>query len=123
MQKQVYLKEENGVKSVPPAQSPDSLMEKIANYFQEELKIAKNVKFEINGHKIILQFRGCYICHEKLVTERYGITPACAVSMFAVGDLAENLKIRNVRLKEIRKPGPVGDYDMVYEIKDAIEKA
>ena len=113
----------NWSKSIPPAQTPESLMEKIANYFQEELKIAKNVKFEKKDHELILQFRGCYICHGKLVKERYGITPACAVSMFPVGALAENLKIRNVRLKEIRKPGPVGDCDMVYEIKDAIEKA
>jgi hypothetical protein len=36
--------------------------------------------------------------------------------MFPVGALIENLKIKNVRLKEIRKSGPVGDCDWVYEI-------
>jgi hypothetical protein len=107
----------NWAKSMPPAQSPESLMEKIANYFHEDLKIAKNVNFETKDHEIILHFRGCYICHGKLVKERFGITPACAISMFPVGALSENLKLRNVRLKEIRKPGPVGDCDMVYEIK------
>ena len=107
----------NWGKSISPAKSPELLMEKIANYFQEDLKIAKNVKFETKDHELILQFRGCYICHGKLVKERFGITPACAISMFPVGALSENLKLRNVRLKEIRKPGPVGDCDMVYEIK------
>ena len=42
--------------------------------------------------------------------------PACAMSMFPVGALTENLKLKNVRLKEIRKPGPVGHCDWVYEI-------
>ena len=37
--------------------------------------------------------------------------------MFPVGALTENLKLRNVRMKEIRKPGPVGDCDIVYQIE------
>jgi hypothetical protein len=107
----------NWGKSIPQAQTPEILMEKIAKYIQNDLKIAKNVTFEKQAEEYILKFRGCYICHGKLVKERFGITPACAISLFPVGALAENLKIRNVRLKEIRKPGPVGDCDMVYEIR------
>jgi len=107
-------------KSILPAQTPEALMEKIANYFQNDLKLAKNVTLEKQEQDYILKFRGCYICHGKLVKERFGITPACAISLFPVGALSENLKIRNVRLKEIRKPGPVGDCDMVYEIKPKI---
>jgi hypothetical protein len=103
--------------SIPTAQTPEDLMEKVAAYFQDSLKIAKSIKFEKKDQEFILQFRGCYICHGKLVKERYGITPACAVSMFPVGALSANLKLRNVRLKEIRKPGVVGDCDMIYEIK------
>ncbi len=103
-------------KSMPPAQTPDALMEKIATYLQNDLKIAKSVTLEKQPQEFILKFRGCYICHGKLVKEKFGIMPACAISLFPVGALAENLKIRNVRLKEIRKPGQVGDCDMVYEI-------
>jgi hypothetical protein len=99
------------------AVSSEDLMRKIANYFQNDLKIAKAVSFEKHDQEYILKFRGCYICHGKLVKERHGITPACAISMFPVGAVNESLKIRNVRLKEIRKPGPIGDCDMVYEIK------
>jgi predicted ArsR family transcriptional regulator len=104
-------------KSVPTAQSPEELMTKIADYLENELKIAKNITFEKKDQEYILSFRGCYICHGKLVKERFGITPACAISMFPVGALTSNLKAHNVRLKEIRKPGPIGDCDMAYEIK------
>jgi len=107
----------NWGQSIAPAQSPEDLMKKIADYFQNELKIAKNVTFEKNPEEYILKFRGCYVCHGKLVKERYDLKPACAISMFPVGALTANLKLRNVRLKEIRKPGPVGDCDMAYEVK------
>ncbi len=72
----------NWGESIPPAQIPEDLMEKVAAYFQDNLKIAKNVKLEKKNQEFILQFRGCYICHGKLVKERYGIVPACAVWMF-----------------------------------------
>jgi hypothetical protein len=104
-------------KSIPPAQSPDELMNKVADYLRDDLKLAKNVTLEKNGQEYILKARGCYICHGKLVKERHGITPACAISMFPVGAITENLKIHNARLKEIRKTGTPGDCDMVYEIK------
>ena len=104
-------------KSIPKAENPDELLSKVANYLRDDLKLAKNVTLEKNGQEYILKARGCYICHGKLVKERHGITPACAISMFPVGALTENLKIHNARLKEIRKPGTPGDCDMVYEIK------
>jgi len=104
-------------KTIPTAQTSEDLMIQIANYLQNDLKLAKAISFEKQDQEYILKFRGCYICHGKLVKERHGITPACAISMFPVGAVNENLKIRNVRLKEIRKPGPIGDCDMVYEIK------
>ena len=103
-------------KSMPPAKNTDALLKQIADYIQNDLKLAKSITVEKQGQEYIVKNRGCYICHGKLVKERYGITPACAMSMFPVGALAENLQIKNVRLKEIRKPGPVGDCDWVYEI-------
>ena len=102
---------------VPPAENPEALMKKIANYMRDDLNLCKSVTLEKQGEEYILKNRGCYICHGKLVKERHGITPACAISMFPVGALSENLKLSNVRLKEIRKPGPIGDCDLVYEIK------
>jgi len=101
----------------PKAQSVDDLMEKIANYLQNDYELAKTVKFVKTASEYILEVRGCYVCHGKLVKERHGITPACAISLFPVGAVVENLKIRNARLKEIRKPGPPGECDLVYEIK------
>jgi hypothetical protein len=103
-------------KSVPPAKNLDTLMQQIADYLREDLKLAEDITVEKQGQEYIMKNRGCYICHGKLVKERYGIMPACAMSMFPVGALVENLKIKNVRLKEIRKPGLVGDCDWVYEI-------
>jgi hypothetical protein len=104
-------------RSIPSAQTPEALMEKIAEYLEKELKIAESVKFDKRDQEYVLSFRGCYICHGKLVKERFRVTPACAISMFPVGAITANLKLRNVRLKEIRKPGPIGDCDMVYEVK------
>ena len=104
-------------KSTRPAQNVDALMKQITDYLRNDLKLAQNISVEKEGTEYIVKNRGCYICHGKLVKERYGITPACAMSMFPVGALTENLKIKNVRLKEIRKPGPVGDCDWVYEVE------
>ena len=103
-------------KSIPKAEDLDALMKQIATYLQNDLKLAQNITVEKQGQEYIVKNRGCYICHGKLVKERYDIKPACAMSMFPVGALSENLKIRNIRLKEIRKPGPAGDCDWVYEI-------
>ena len=103
-------------RTVPQAKNVDALMKQVADYLQNELKLAQSITTEKQGQEYIVKNRGCYICHGKLVKERYGITPACAMSMFPVGALTENLKIKNVRLKEIRKPGPVGDCDWIYEI-------
>ena len=103
-------------KSVPPAKNVDAFMEQVADYLRDGLKLAESITVEKQGQEYIVKNRGCYICHGKLVKERHGITPACAMSMFPVGALAENLKIKNVRLKEIRKPGSVGDFDWVYEV-------
>ena len=103
-------------KSVAPAKNLDDLMKQIADYLRDDLKLAQNIAVEKQGQEYIVKNRGCYICHGKLVKEKYGILPAYAMSMFPVGALVENLKIKNARLKEIRKPGPIGDCDWVYEI-------
>jgi hypothetical protein len=103
-------------KSVPPAKDVDAFMKLIAVHLQDDFKLAQSITVEKQGEDYIVKNRGCYICHGKMVKERHGITPACAMSMFPAGALTENLKIKNVRLKEIRKPGPVGDCDWVYEI-------
>ncbi len=104
-------------KTFPKAQNAEALMKQIASYLTNDMKFAKSVTFEKQGEDFILKNRGCTVCHGKLVKERHCITPACIMSLFAVGALSENLKLRNVRLKEIRKPGPIGDCDMVYEVK------
>jgi len=105
-------------KTIPKAENVEDLLTKAASYLQSELNLAKSVTYERQGEDHVIKNRGCYICHGKMVKERYGIAPACALSMFPVGALSENLKARNVRLKEIRKPGPVGDCDWIYEIKN-----
>ncbi len=105
-------------KTVPKAASTEALMEQIACYLTDDLKFAKAVIFEKQGEDFVLKNRGCYVCHGKLVKERHCITPACIMSLFPVGALRENLKLSNVRLKEIRKPGPIGDCDMVYEVRN-----
>ena len=104
-------------KGSPKAKNLEDLMNQIAVYLQNEYQLAKNVNFVKEDAAYVLQVRGCYVCHGKLVKERHGITPACAISMFPVGAIVENLKMRNVRLKEIRKPGKLGDCDLVYEAK------
>jgi len=103
-------------KSIPPAKDIDAFMKLIAVHLQDDFKLAQRITVEKQGEDYIMKNRGCYICHGKMVKERHGITPACAMSMFPAGALTENLKIKNVRLKEIRKPGPIGDCDWVYEI-------
>jgi hypothetical protein len=103
--------------TIPAANSVDDLMERMARYMQDDFELAKTVKFVKSDSEYILQVRGCYVCHGKLVKEKHGITPACGISLFPVGAVVQNLKLRNARLKEIRKPGTPGDCDLVYEIK------
>jgi hypothetical protein len=108
--------------SIPAAKNLDELLEKIASYLQEDFQLAKTVRLVKDGADYVLQVRGCYVCHGKLVKERHGLTPACAISLFPVGAVVENLKIRNARLKEIRKPGVPGDCDLVYSIETKVSK-
>jgi hypothetical protein len=103
-------------KGIARAESVDDLMEKIAAYLREDLRLAPAVTMEKEGKYHVLKVRGCHICHGKMVKERHGIGAACAISMFPVGAVITNLEVKNARLKEIRKPGPVGDCDLVYEI-------
>ena len=103
--------------SIPKAASVDDLMEKIAVVLKDELHLADSVSFERENADYVIKMRGCHLCHSRLVKERHGISPACAVSMAPAGALKANLEVRNIRLKEIRKPGPEGDCDWVYEIK------
>jgi hypothetical protein len=101
----------------PRAANVDDLMEKVAHYLADELRLADSVAFVREGEDYVLKLRGCHICLGELVKERHDIAPACAVSMLPAGAMIKNLGIKNVRLKEIRKPGPAGDCEMVYEIK------
>jgi hypothetical protein len=101
----------------PRAENVDDLMEKVAHYLENELHLADSVAFVREGEDYVLKLRGCRICHGELVKERHDIAPACAISMLPAGAMVKNLGIKNVRLKETRKPGPTGDCEMVYEIK------
>ncbi len=101
-------------RSIPRARDIDDLMEKIRSYMQDELRLG-NVGYEKRGSEHVLSVRSCNLCHSDLVRERHGIRPACGVSQFPVGAAMENLGVSNARLKEIRKPGPPGECDLVYE--------
>ncbi len=68
--------------SVLPAKNLEALMQQIADYLRDDLKLAENITGEKQGQDYIMKNRGRYICHGKLVKERYGIMPACAVSFF-----------------------------------------
>jgi len=73
-------------RTIPKVESPEVLMQKIGRLpFSGDLKLCGKVTFEKSGDDYILHNRSCYVCHGKLVKERYGITPACAISMFPVG--------------------------------------
>lgn len=101
----------------PRAENVDGLMEKLAAHLRTDLQLAENVTLEKEGADYVIKVRGCRICHGELVKEKHGISPACAISMLPVGAVTKNLGVKNARLKEIRKPGPIGDCDMVFEIK------
>jgi hypothetical protein len=103
-------------KSIPRADSVDDLMEKIVAHLKDNLQLAREVSLQRDGGCHVIKISGCYLCHGNLVKERHGISAACGISMFPVGALTANLDIRNVRLREIRKTGPVGECELVYEI-------
>ena len=104
-------------RTVGRVETVEELMEKMAEYLRDELRLAEDIRLEREGGDYVLRVRGCYVCHSDLVRERFGITPACPFSMFPVGAVREALKVRSARLKEIRKPGPSGDCDLVYEVR------
>jgi hypothetical protein len=94
----------------------DDLMQKVAAYLQDDLQLGGKIALEKEGTDYVVKVRGCCVCHAQMVRDQHNIKPACAVSMLPVGALTTNLQIKNVRLKEIRKPGPPGDCEMVYEV-------
>ena len=103
-------------KSIPRAADVEDLLAKIAAYLRNGLQLAKTVEFERENQDYVIRVRDCHLCHGHLVKERHGIVPACVITMFPLGALIENLGVRSARLKEVRKPGPPGDCDMVYSI-------
>jgi predicted hydrocarbon binding protein len=103
-------------KSIPRAESVDDLMAKIADYLQNGLQLAPSVAMEKEGNCHVIKVRGCHVCHGAMVKERHGIGAACAISIFPIGALVENLGVKSARLKQIRKSGPIGDCDLIYEI-------
>jgi hypothetical protein len=106
----------NWAKTIPRANDVQDLLARIAAYLRDGLQLAKTVEFENVGQDYIIKVRGCHLCHGHLVKERHGIVPACVIAMFPLGALIENLEVRSARLKEVRKPGPPGDCDLVYSI-------
>ncbi len=102
----------------PRAANAEDLMGRIAAYLKDDLQAGESVACAREGKDYVLKIRGCYICHGQMVREKHGILPACPLSVFPVGAMRTNLEINNVRLVEIRKPGPNGDCDMIYEIKN-----
>ena len=110
-------------KTIEAPKTFEELFKKMASYFETEFQLGETVNFEREREDYVLKVRSCNICHGKLVKEKFGITPACSISMFpvgalfAIGAIKEIFKPRSVRLKEIRKPGPPGDCDLIYEIK------
>jgi len=103
-------------KTIPRASDVEDLLGKIASYLRDGLQLAKTVEFERENQDYVIRVRGCHLCHGHLVRERHGIVPACAILMFPLGALMENLGVRSARLKEVRKSDRPGDCDMVYSI-------
>jgi len=103
-------------KTIPRANDVEDLLAKIAAYLRDGLQLAKTVEFAREGQDYVIKVRDCHLCHGHLVQERHGIVPACVLIMFPLGAMMENLGVRSARLKEVRKPGPPGDCDMIYSV-------
>jgi hypothetical protein len=103
-------------KTLPRAESVDDLMAKIVAYLKDDLRLGQEVALQRDGPCYVIKVTGCHVCHGMLVKDRHGISGACGISLFPIGALTTNLDIKNVRLKEIRKPGPAGDCELVYEV-------
>jgi len=103
--------------TINPPHSIEELMEKVADYFQNGLRIHESVKFEREGNDYVFKIKGCHACQAEVVKKKFGISPACILYMFPIGAVRTFFKIKSARLKESRKPGPPGDCELVYEIR------
>jgi hypothetical protein len=61
---------------VPPAKNLEALMQQIANYLHDDVKLAENITVEKQGRDCVMENRGRYMCHGKLVKERCEIKTA-----------------------------------------------
>ncbi|MFX0094190.1 MAG: hypothetical protein ACFFBD_20800, partial [Candidatus Hodarchaeota archaeon] len=107
--------------------SIEELIEKAADYLQNELMFAERVEVEHNpvdkthtlkfGSVSNPQECQCILCCGNIVKEKGG-TPACPMSQFIIGALRaikDKIPTKHLQLKQIEKPGPVGVcYQHVY---------
>lgn len=100
--------------------SIEELIEKVADYLQNELLFAEKVEVEQNktDKTYTLKFGSvtepdecqCILCCGNIVKQKGGV-PACPMSQFVIGALRamkDKFPTKRLQLKEIEKPGPVG---------------
>lgn len=88
----------------------------LEKYLNEDLRFCDEVKVMGKGDELSIGVKGCHICHGNEELKREGQSPLCPIvptGLFSVSRVAG----RRATLKEVRKPGVVGECEICYTLK------
>jgi hypothetical protein len=84
--------------------------------YLKELEFAENVNVHCDEQNYTISINGCAICHGNEILRQEGIGTVCPIVQTAKYAMVKKMG-RNVVIKGIDKPGPVGECTIRFELE------
>ena len=84
--------------------------------YLRELEFAENVNVDCDEKNYVIDIKGCAICHGNEILRQEGIGTACPIVQTAKYAMVKKMR-KNVVIKGIDKPGPVGECVIRFELE------
>ena len=87
----------------------------LEDYLNNELRFCDEAKVKGEGDDLSIEVKGCHICHGNEVLRKEGEPALCPIvpaGLFSISRVSG----RKATLREVRKPGVVGECEICYSI-------
>ena len=99
-----------------------TLINTVKNFLEKGFGMMTRVDIQNDGKTLIFHNIGCYFCGPNTELRREGGVPTCLFPSIIMRILQEtrsinpSLKFKNIKLNESKKPGPIGECIMKFNI-------